>query len=399
MSDSSKIFFLCAYWHDPHWKQFAGATVKIFDLAYNLAALGNKVTLFVPNYNFNKKNIPFRLLEIPFLNFPFLRLVTFNLYLGFVLLKLFVKKRPDVVYVRRMQSIVPLVIAKFFKVRYFFEINDDPYRQLYHSGSPIIFKIKAKIAILLDELNIKGCDKAFIITNEIRNKILNKITHLNFTKLITMNSGANTKLLRPLNKRECCIKIGLNPNKSYIGFLGTIYEYSGLNILISCAKKILYNNSNVEFLIFGDGPQKSILVEKTKNSGLEQNFRFFGQIDYFDLPIFLGATDICVAPFLETSDTNSATKIFDYLACGKPVIASHIENKENIFAESNAVYFVKPGDPNLLTDAIIHLLQDKNYANDLGKNGRLFIDKKYSREKIAKKIDKIADSTFSNLVN
>ena len=94
MPDSSKIFFLFAYWHDPHWKQFAGATVKIFDLAYNLAALGNKVTLFVPNYNFNKKNIPFRLLEIPFLNFPFLRLVTFNLYLGFVLLKLFVISPP-----------------------------------------------------------------------------------------------------------------------------------------------------------------------------------------------------------------------------------------------------------------------------------------------------------------
>ena len=399
MPDSSKIFFLFAYWHDPHWKQFAGATVKIFDLANNLAALGKEVTLFVPNYNFNKRNIPFRIFKIPFLNFPFLRVVSFNLYLVFVLLKLFMKKRPDVVYVRRMQSIVPLVIAKLFKVRYFFEVNDDPYRQLFHSGYPLIFKMKAKIAILLDELNIKGCDKAFIITNEIRDKILNKIPHLNFDKLITMNSGANTKLLRPLNRRDCCIKIGLNPNKNYIGFLGTIYEYSGLNVLISSAKQILYYNSDIVFLIFGEGPQKSILVEETKNSGIEKNFRFFGQVDYFDIPVFLGATDICVAPFLETSDTNSATKIFDYLACGKPVIASHIENKENIFAESKAVYFVKPGDPNTLREAIVHLLQDKNHANELGKNGRLFIDKNYSREEIAKKIVKITDNTFSNLVN
>jgi len=275
MPYSSKIFFLFAYWHDPHWKQFAGATVKIFDLANNLTDLGNEVTLFVPNYNFDKKDIPFKIIEIPFLNFPFLRLVSFNLYLVFVLLKLFIKKRPDVVYVRRMQSIVPLVITKFFKVKYFFEVNDDPYRQLHHSGSPLIFKIKSKIAILLDELNLKGCDKAFIITNEIRNKILHKIPQLNFAKLITMNSGANTKLLRPLNKRECCKKIGIDPDKRYIGFLGTIFEHSGLNILISCAKQILHQKSNVEFLIFGDGPQKSSLIEITKNGGLEKNFKFF----------------------------------------------------------------------------------------------------------------------------
>jgi glycosyltransferase involved in cell wall biosynthesis len=53
----------------------------------------------------------------------------------------------------------------------------------------------------------------------------------------------------------------------------------------------------------------------------------------------------------------------------------------------------------MLADAIVHLLKDNNFANELGKKGRLFIDKNYSREKIARKIAKIADGTFSNLVN
>jgi glycosyltransferase involved in cell wall biosynthesis len=298
-----------------------------------------------------------------------------------------------------MQSIVPMAFAKLFRLKYFFEVNDDPYRQLHHSGSLPVFKIKSYLAIKMDEVNLKNCDKAFIVTDEIKERILNKNPWLNSEKLITLNSGANTKLLKPLDKHVCCKKIGIDPYKNYVGFLGTIFKHSGLDILISCAKQILSHNSNVEFLIFGDGPQKSSLIEETQNRGLDQNFKFFGQVDYFDLPVFLGATDICVAPFLETSDTNSATKIFDYLACGKPVIASNIENKENIFAESKAVYFVKPGDPYMLADAIVHLLKDNNFANELGKKGRLFIDKNYSREKIARKIAKIADGTFSNLVN
>jgi glycosyltransferase involved in cell wall biosynthesis len=195
------------------------------------------------------------------------------------------------------------------------------------------------------------------------------------------------------------MKIGIDPCKNYVGFIGTIFKHSGLDVLISCAKQILCKISDAEFLIFGDGPQKASLIEETKNSGLDHKFKFFGQIDYQNIPIFLGATDICVAPFLETSDTNSATKIFDYLACGKPVVASNIENKENIFAESKTVYFVKPGDPDMLAEAIVHLLKNKEFANELGKKGRLFIDSNYSREEIARKIVEIADGSFSNMVN
>jgi glycosyltransferase involved in cell wall biosynthesis len=169
--------------------------------------------------------------------------------------------------------------------------------------------------------------------------------------------------------------------------------------LISSAKQILSKVSDTEFLVFGDGPQKSRLIEKTKKCGLDNKFKFFGQIDYSDIPVFLGATDICVAPFLETCETNSATKIFDYLSCGKPVVASNLENKENIFVESKTVYSVRPGDPNMLAEAIVNLLKNKKLANELSKKGRSFIVSNYSREEIARKITKIADGTFSNLVN
>jgi glycosyltransferase involved in cell wall biosynthesis len=298
-----------------------------------------------------------------------------------------------------MQSIVPLIFAKLFRLKYFFEVNDDPYRQLHHTGFRLLFRLKSKIAIKIDELNLRGCDKAFIITDEIRDKILGKNPRLNYEKLITLNSGANTKLLKPLNKYECCRKIGIDPCKNYVGFLGTIFNHSGLNVLISCAKQILCKVSDAEFLIFGDGPQKASLIEKAKRSGLDKKLKFFGQIDYPDIPVFLGATDICVAPFLATCDTNSSTKIFDYLSCGKPVVASNIENKENIFAESKTIYFVKPGDPNMLAEAIVHLLKNKKLANELGKKGRSFIVANYSREEIARKIATMADDIFSNLVN
>ena len=46
-------FFIFAYWHDPRWKQYVGATVKIWDLANNLDNLGHEVYLFLPKYDFD----------------------------------------------------------------------------------------------------------------------------------------------------------------------------------------------------------------------------------------------------------------------------------------------------------------------------------------------------------
>ena len=66
-------FYLFAYWHDPRWKKFVGATVKIWDLADNLTKNGHEVILFLPKYNFDSTSVMFRVVEVPVFNIPFLR--------------------------------------------------------------------------------------------------------------------------------------------------------------------------------------------------------------------------------------------------------------------------------------------------------------------------------------
>jgi hypothetical protein len=85
-------FLLVAYWHDPRWNKFVGATIKIWDLAHNLSSLGHNVVLFLPKYHFNRQNLPFKIIEVPFINLPILRLISFNLLLFLFLALHFAKK-------------------------------------------------------------------------------------------------------------------------------------------------------------------------------------------------------------------------------------------------------------------------------------------------------------------
>ena len=102
-------YFLFAYWHDYRWTKFVGASVKIWDLAQNLSALGNTVVLFLPKYQFNTINLPFKVVEVPLINKPVLRFISFNLLLIVYLIYYYAKDRPEIIYVRRMNSIVPII--------------------------------------------------------------------------------------------------------------------------------------------------------------------------------------------------------------------------------------------------------------------------------------------------
>lgn len=394
MSDnrSRKLsFFLFAYWHDLRWKRFVGATVKIWDLAQNLSKLGHDVTLFLPKYNFDDGKSSIRIVEIPLLNLPLLRLPSFNLMLMVYLVLFYLKSRPDVVYVRRMGSFVPGVYARLVKAVFFYEVNDDPYRKNYHEGSFIAFRVRALISVWQDQINLKLCHRAFVITHQVIKKILKTNPTLRADKLIEMPSGANCDLFRPISFKKCRSILNIDLEKKYVGFAGTLLKHQGIETLIDAAPAIIQNEPASAFLIIGEGPMKDLWMYKVKNRGLSNYFKFAGQADYEDMPTWIGAMDICVAPFHYDAGLRSPVKIYDYMACGKPVVASRIQGTTDVFDQSEAIKLVAPGDAGMLSNAIIDLLANQDEAERMGRKGHAFVLEKYDRRIIAKRT---ADEAF-----
>jgi glycosyltransferase involved in cell wall biosynthesis len=140
------------------------------------------------------------------------------------------------------------------------------------------------------------------------------------------------------------------------------------------------------FIIIGEGAMKSQLKLKAIELGVEKSFIFPGQVNYEDLPLWLGATDICAAPYSKSSGLRSPVKIFDYLACARPVIASEIRGATENFRGSGAVILVRPDDPNELSNAIINLLKDDDKMAEMGKAGRNYVEAHYNRASGAAKV-------------
>jgi glycosyltransferase involved in cell wall biosynthesis len=87
---------------------------------------------------------------------------------------------------------------------------------------------------------------------------------------------------------------------------------------------------------------------------------------------------LCVAPFRGDRGETSPVKIFDYLACGKPVIASAVPSVSSTFLQEAGVVFVPPDDPAALAQMVLTLLNDPERQVHMADQGRRFVEQGYS---------------------
>jgi glycosyltransferase involved in cell wall biosynthesis len=380
-------FFLFAYWHDSRWKKFVGASVKIWDLAHNLAELGKGVVLFLPKYGFRSEKLPFKIVEVPLIDLPLLRSLSFNLNLCFYLAIFFFKMRPDIVYVRRMNSVIPALYAKLAKALFFFEVNDDPYPSKAQEGSTAIARLRSAVSSIQDGINFRLCDRAFVITTAVLDKIIKYNPFLSLQKFKIMPSGSNTNLLKPSDINQCRSKLALDINQKIVGFAGTLLEHQGVDTLIRAAPMIIQKIPETLFIIIGEGPKKKEWIKEAQRAEVNLQFSFVGEVPYKEMALWIGATNCCVAPFLSSAGLRSPVKIFDYMACAKPVVASEIKGTTDIFSKSDAVILIEPGNPEALSESIIHLLMDEQGTRVMGAKGRRLVNMKYNRKSFAKLIN------------
>jgi glycosyltransferase involved in cell wall biosynthesis len=164
-----------------------------------------------------------------------------------------------------------------------------------------------------------------------------------------------------------------------------------LDIIINAFSKIKENSkNNFKLLIVGDGNGKTDLEKLSVSLGLENDVIFTGEIPYFDVPSYIAASDICLCPVppLSIYKVSSPTKLFEYMAMKKPIIANEeIPEQKEVIEKSGGGLLVK-FDAESFAQAIIILLDDKDRAEEMGKKGFEWVVKNRSYENMAIEVER-----------
>jgi glycosyltransferase involved in cell wall biosynthesis len=382
----SLSFFIFAYWHDARFKGKAGGPMKVYELTHNLTKRGHQVYLFIPKIGSPEQQTMAHVCPVPFIDLPVLRFVSFQLVSFFWALRVALRKDyPDIIYVRIMWSFTPMILARFLSVPVMLEINDSPHRAYAMTKN----LVKRTTVHLIDKITFRLSDHFLPVNQKIAQE-MSTLEGVPWDKLTVLPSGTNIDMFHPMDKLQCCHKLGFDESLTYIGFIGTFLRYQGIETLIEAAPVIIQRYPQVRFLVLGDGPMKDAWQTMVSESDLEFHFIFPGHVPYKCVPFYCAVMDICVAPFHKSAGDSSGVKIFDYLACGKPVVATDVGETSAFFADSGAVMLVPPEDPAALAQGIISLLESEALRAEMGEKGRAFIAGRYSRTQIAEMVETAA---------
>jgi len=210
-------------------------------------------------------------------------------------------------------------------------------------------------------------------------------------KIHIIENGVNIEKFKPIPnaKKELCDRLGIPVESPIILFVGELYAWQGVDQLIHSMTHLIKKVENAKLLIVGFGREELRLKSLTKKLGLNNNILFLGRKKHDDIPKIISASDVCVS-LLSTSKFGSL-KMWEYLACEIPVVATNIEGYQFIKTEKCGI-LVNHCDVEDAAQAIFTIINNHESAEIMGKNGRNYILKGHTWDNTARKLDSVIHS-------
>jgi glycosyltransferase involved in cell wall biosynthesis len=289
--------------------------------------------------------------------------------------------KPDIVYYRWMDSPHALLFAKLLGIPCVCEVNGEPVPQWSPHSKQVVRALKRSLA----RYALRRCDRVVVLTEGL-NILLQQQYGVSSQRIMVLPSGTDAQQFNSRDAIACRLELGLLPNRPYVGFVGSFYRYQGLACLLDAMVLVKQTYPTAHLLLVGDGEAAEELKEQAKRLKLETSITWTGRVPYREVPALIGAMNVCVAPFSGDRGETSPVKLFDYLACHRPVVASAIASVRETFTSDSGVQLIPPDDARSLAESIISLLNDPTRCRVLGERGRHFVERTFSWTAIVERL-------------
>ena len=211
------------------------------------------------------------------------------------------------------------------------------------------------------------------------------------TRVHLMTNGVSPEFLAaaakaPPNRKQVRHEFAVE-GKFVVGYAGLHGLVYGLETVLKTAS-LLAKFDEIQFLMIGDGPEKSRLQEKAKFDGLA-NISFFSTLPAARMPEIITSMDVVLIT-LRRHDLFKGTlpsKLFEAMGAGVPVICALQGEAQRIVEIANCGICVEPEDAPALAGAILGLFRDPGLRARLGENGREYASKYFNRKEIAERFE------------
>ena len=183
--------------------------------------------------------------------------------------------------------------------------------------------------------------------------------------------------------------------KFTISYVGTLGNAHGLEVVLDAAAILGKSRPDIQFLFVGDGAEGAELRAAAQNRA---NVRFIGARPRSDLPSIYAASDICIGVLRDDPlfTTVVPTKLYEYMAAGKPIICNVPGEAAALLQTARAGISIAPGDAAALAGAVTQLADDSALMESMARNGFTWVRENADWDKRAAQYESVLESVVQS---
>lgn len=158
-----------------------------------------------------------------------------------------------------------------------------------------------------------------------------------------------------------------------VGFVGRLYKWHGLSLLLQAIANLRQQEIDISIVIVGDGTARGELEHLAKELNISNNVRFLGQVEWQDVPSLIAGFDVGYVgniPLKSGKMYHSPLKIYEYMAMGKPIVASGYEDAINVTQNGSLGFLYMPGNLSDIQRALLQAYNSREKLKKLGEDVR-----------------------------
>ncbi|GAA4760654.1 hypothetical protein GCM10023219_00420 [Stakelama sediminis] len=165
-------------------------------------------------------------------------------------------------------------------------------------------------------------------------------------------------------------------NADIIGFIGSFYDYEGLDDLIAAMPLLVAQRPKLHLLLVGGGPMDAQLRQQAAESPVAAHIHFIGRVPHAEVERYYSLIDVLVYPrkSMRLTDLVTPLKPLEAMAQNRLVAASNVGGHRELIRDGDTGTLFAPDDPQALADAVSTLFADRAGWEARRQRARAFVE-------------------------
>jgi PEP-CTERM/exosortase A-associated glycosyltransferase len=286
--------------------------------------------------------------------------------------------KPDVLHAHSpvLDGLAALRVGKKLGIPVIYEIRAFWEDAAVGNGTGREGSLRYRLTKHLETHAVKSADAVAVICEGLRGDLIAR--GIDPDKITVSPNGVDLDLFGDPPPRDDALAetLGLAADDAVIGYIGSFYDYEGIDDLIAAMPALVAVQPRARLLLVGGGPMEAALKAQAASSPAAAQIHFVGRVPHTEVERYYSLIDILAYPRkkMRLTDLVTPLKPLEAMAQGKLVAASSVGGHRELIEDGVTGTLFAPDDPAAIADALARLLENRAMWPERRRTARIFVE-------------------------